>query len=183
MGKRESESVGHIQSAYCEGQKEVVTAAHNRCNRFLQREVQRLVKEVEVLTEEHEESMKGLWEREELREVCPWSELVEVAWQQREEGPPSSRCVGKRDQDGELRQAGTPRRDVRQDVDGDGREDNCGMLNTCEVCAAECQRGDGKPAGDGRCCHCMRKAGDVFEEGESCKVCSIWKLEHGDLMA
>ena len=40
MGKRESESVGHIQSAYCEGQKEVVTAAHNRCNRFLQREVQ-----------------------------------------------------------------------------------------------------------------------------------------------
>ena len=54
MGKRESESVGHIQSAYCEGQKEVVTAAHNRCNRFLQREVQRLVKEVEVLMEEHE---------------------------------------------------------------------------------------------------------------------------------
>ena len=176
MGKRESESVGHIQSAYCEGQKEVVTAAHNRCNRFLQREVQRLVKEVEVLTEEHEESMKGLWEREELREVCPWSELAEVAWQQREEGPPSSRCVGKRDQDGELRQAGTPRRDGRQDVDGDRREDNCGMLNTCEVCAAECQRGGGKPAGEGRCCHCMRKAGDVFEEGESCKICWIREL-------
>jgi len=29
-----------------------------------------LVEEVEVLKEEHEESMKGLWEREELREVC-----------------------------------------------------------------------------------------------------------------
>ena len=129
-----------------------------------------------MLTEEHEESMKGLWEREELREVCPWSELAEVAWQQREEGPPSSRCVGKRDQDGELRQAGIPRRDVRQDVDGDGREDNCGMLNTCEVCAAECQRGGGKPAGEGRCCHCMRKAGDVVEEGESCKICWIREL-------
>jgi len=83
---------------------------------------------------------------------------------------------GERDQDGELRQAGTPRRDVRQDVDGDGREDNCGMLNTCEVCAAECQRGGGKPAGEGRCCHCMRKAGDVFEEGESCKICWIREL-------
>ena len=45
MVKRESESVGHIQSAYCEGQKEVVTAAHNRCNRFLQREVQVVVRE------------------------------------------------------------------------------------------------------------------------------------------
>jgi len=108
--------VGHIQSAYCEGQKEVVTAAHNRCNRFLQREVQRLVEEVEVLKEEHEESMKGLWEREELREVCLWSELAEVAWQQREEGPLRSRCVGKGDRDGELRQAVTPRKDVRQDL-------------------------------------------------------------------
>ena len=38
-----------------------------------------MVEEVEVLTEEYEESMKGLWEREELREVCPWSELAEVA--------------------------------------------------------------------------------------------------------
>jgi len=139
MGKRESESVGHIQRAYCEGQKEVVTAAHNRCNRFLQREVQRLVEEVEVVTEEHEESMNGLWERQELREVCPWSELAEAAWQQREEGQLSSRGVGKRDQDGELRQAVTRRKDVTQDADGDGREDNCNMLNACEVCAAECQ--------------------------------------------
>ena len=48
-----------------------------------------------MLTEEHEESMKGLWEREELREVCPWSELAEAAWQQREDGQLSSRCVGK----------------------------------------------------------------------------------------
>ena len=71
-----------------------------------------------MLTKEHEESMKGLWEREELREVCPWSELAEVVWQQREEGQLSSRCVGKRDQDGELRKAGTPRKDVRQDAEG-----------------------------------------------------------------
>ena len=32
MGRIESESVGHTQSDYCEGQKEVVTVAHNRCN-------------------------------------------------------------------------------------------------------------------------------------------------------
>ena len=96
-----------------------------------------------MLTEEHEESMKGLWEREEVREVCPWSELAEAAWQQREEGQLSSRCVGKRDQDDELRQAVTPRKDVRQDADGDGREDNCNMLNACEVCAARRSANEG----------------------------------------
>ena len=42
-GRLEAESMGHIQSAYCEGQAEVVTAAHNRCNRFIQREIQCLV--------------------------------------------------------------------------------------------------------------------------------------------
>ena len=31
LGKRESESMGHIQSAYCAGQAEVVTAAHKHC--------------------------------------------------------------------------------------------------------------------------------------------------------
>ena len=131
---------------------------------------------MEVPTKEHEESMKGLWEREELRELCPWSELAEVAWQQREERQFSSRCVGKRDQDGELRQAVTARKDVRQDADGDGREDNCDMLNVCEVCAAECQRGGNMPTGEKRCCHGMRKAGDVLEERESCKVCWIREL-------
>jgi len=29
------------------------------------------------------------------------------------------------------------------------------------------------PTGEGRCCRCMRKAKDVFEEGASCKVCWI----------
>ena len=49
------------------------------------------MEEVEVLTEEHEESMKGLWEREELWEVCLRSELAEAAWQQHEEVQLSSR--------------------------------------------------------------------------------------------
>ena len=61
-----------------------------------------------VLTEEHEESMKGLWEREKLKEVCLWSRLAEVARQQREERQLSSPCVGKRDQDGELKQVVSP---------------------------------------------------------------------------
>ena len=58
-------------------------------------------------------------------------------------------------EDGKLRQAVTPRKDVRQDADGDGREDNCNMLNACGVCAAECQRGGDMPTGEGLCCHCM----------------------------
>ena len=33
------------------------------------------------------------------------------------------------------------------------------------------------PTGEGRCCHCTRKVGDVFEEGESCEVC--WIREFG----
>ena len=31
--------MGHIQSAFCAGQTEVVTAAHNRCNRLIQAEI------------------------------------------------------------------------------------------------------------------------------------------------
>ena len=97
---------------------------------------------------------RGEESSEEPCHAVPWSEL-EVAWQQREEGQLRLRCVGKRDQDGELRQAVTPRKDVRQDADGDGREDNCNMLNACGVCAAECQRGGDMPTGEGLCCHCM----------------------------
>jgi len=88
-GKTSVRDGGSFASAYCEGQKEVVTEAHNRCNRLIHKEVQRLVEEVAVLTEDHEEMIARLWEREELREICPWLELVVVAWQQREEQQPS----------------------------------------------------------------------------------------------
>jgi hypothetical protein len=72
--------MAHIQSAYCKGQAEVVTAAHNRCNRFIQREIQRLVKEVEAITVEHENSMQTMWDYEMLRDICSWKELAEAAW-------------------------------------------------------------------------------------------------------
>ena len=71
--------MGHIQSAYCKGQAEVVTAAHNRCNRLIQREIQRLVEEVEVITVEHESSMQTIWEHEMIKDICSWKELAEAA--------------------------------------------------------------------------------------------------------
>ena len=94
--------------------------------------------------------------------------------------------MGKRDQDGELRQAGTPRKDVRQDADGDGREDNCSMLNTCEVCAAECRRGGGKPAGDsekGGAATAREKQETWLKRGNLVRYAGFGNLEHGDLMA
>ena len=65
----EGGDLGHIQSAYCKGQAEVVTAAHNRCNEFIQREIQHLVEEVEVITVEHESSMQMIWEHEMIRDI------------------------------------------------------------------------------------------------------------------
>jgi len=40
QGEVQAESIGHIQSAGCLGQSEVVTAAHNRCIRDLLRDIQ-----------------------------------------------------------------------------------------------------------------------------------------------
>ena len=165
------ETVGHLQSAYCEGQKEVVTAAHNRCNRLILKEVQRLAEEVEVLTEDHEEMMAKLWEREELREICPWLELVEVAWQQREEQQPSHRSVKKRDHTGNSKEVTAQVKSGVQDANGAGEASGGGASCVCTVCAAECRCDGDMPAKEWMCCRCEGTTGKVSRKRKPCKEC------------
>ena len=78
----QAESIGHIQSAGCLGQSEVVTAAHNRCIRDLLRDIQTHKKKssgLTMLTLESEQTIGKLWEQEECGGICPKQELWEAA--------------------------------------------------------------------------------------------------------
>ena len=82
------ETVGHIQSARCLGQREVVIAAHNRCVRTIIKEVQKgghRSTELQVITEDGECSMTTLWQRLELLEICEWEQVKQAAWAARME--------------------------------------------------------------------------------------------------
>ena len=61
------ETIGHIQSAGCLGQKEVVTAAHNACIRELLQEIEvhgKADRNMKLLTLEKESSLGSLWDQE-----------------------------------------------------------------------------------------------------------------------
>ena len=58
------ETIGHIQSAGCLGQKEVVTAAHNACIQELLQEIEvhgKADRNMKLLTLEKESSLGSLW--------------------------------------------------------------------------------------------------------------------------
>ena len=62
------ETIGHIQSAGCFGQKEVVTAAHNACILELLQEVNvhgKADRHMKLLTIETESRLRTLWDQEE----------------------------------------------------------------------------------------------------------------------
>jgi hypothetical protein len=72
-GRVAIESVGHVQSAYCIGQEEVVTRAQNRCSRLLQKELDKSAGNngsVRVVTADQEHTMHKLWEDEQLEKIC-----------------------------------------------------------------------------------------------------------------
>jgi hypothetical protein len=61
------ETIGHIQSAGCLGQKEVVTAAHNACIRELLQDVNvhgNADRHMKLLTIETESRLGTLWDQE-----------------------------------------------------------------------------------------------------------------------
>ena len=67
------ESIGHIQSAGCLGQGEVVTAAHNKCIRGLMGDIQAHSKKKSNLTflaMESEHTINTLWEQDDCNEIC-----------------------------------------------------------------------------------------------------------------
>jgi hypothetical protein len=67
-GNREpKETIGHIQSARCLGQKEVATAAHNACIRELLQEVNvygKANRHIKLHTIETESRLGALWDQE-----------------------------------------------------------------------------------------------------------------------
>ena len=82
QGEVQAESIGHIQSAGCLGQSEVVTTAHNRCIRDLLRDIQTHTKKssgLKMLTLESEQTIGKLWEQKECGSICQKQELWEAA--------------------------------------------------------------------------------------------------------
>jgi hypothetical protein len=81
-GELPKETIGHIQSAGCLGQKEVVTAAHNACIRELLQEVSvhgKADRHMKLLTIETESRLGTLWDQEESNQFCSKEELREAA--------------------------------------------------------------------------------------------------------
>jgi hypothetical protein len=76
------ETIGHIQSAGCLGQKEVVTAAHNACIRELLQEIDahgKADRHMKLLTVETERRLGTLWDQEQCIQLCSKDELWEAA--------------------------------------------------------------------------------------------------------
>jgi hypothetical protein len=66
------EKIGHIQSAGCLGQKEVVTAAHNTCIRELLQEIDahgKADRHMKLLTVETESRLGTLWDQEQCMQL------------------------------------------------------------------------------------------------------------------
>ena len=78
-GELPKETIGHIQSAGCLGQKEVVTGAHNACIRELLQEVNvhgKADRHMKLLTIETESRLGTLWDQEECNQFCSKEEFV-----------------------------------------------------------------------------------------------------------
>jgi hypothetical protein len=100
-GELPKETIGHIQSAGCLGQKEVVTAAHNACIRELLQEVNahgKADRRMKLLTIETESRSGTLLDQEQCTQFCSKDELWEAAkeeemkipWKDANEGLPVS---------------------------------------------------------------------------------------------
>ena len=71
-GELPKETIGHIQSAGCLGQKEVVTAVHNACIRELLQAVDmhgKTDRHMKLLTIEKESRLDTLWDQEQCTQV------------------------------------------------------------------------------------------------------------------
>jgi hypothetical protein len=72
-GELPKETIGHIQSSGCLGQKEVVTAVHNACIQELLQEIDVHGKEdrhMQLLRLERESSLGTLWDQEQCTQFC-----------------------------------------------------------------------------------------------------------------
>jgi hypothetical protein len=73
-------------------------------------------------------------------DICLWLELVEAAWQQREEQQPSQQCAEKRDHELNTKEVTVQTKGGVQDADDGSGESLCSAPCVCTVCTAECRR-------------------------------------------
>jgi hypothetical protein len=93
-GELPKETISHIQSVGCLGQKEVFTVTYNACTRELQHG--KADRHMRLFTIEAESRLGTLWDQEECNQLCLKEELWEAArdeemkipWQEANEGPP-----------------------------------------------------------------------------------------------
>ena len=78
--QRDSETLGHLQNAYCKGQAKVVTKAHHNCFRELQHDLASNAgskDEWSFVTLEQEDAFRTSWLRHDLNDICIMEELAE----------------------------------------------------------------------------------------------------------
>jgi hypothetical protein len=88
-GELPKETIGHIPSAGCLGQKEVVTAAHNACIRELLQEIDvhgKADRYMKLLTLETESSLGTLWDQEQCTQLCSKDDFWEAAKEEEDSG-------------------------------------------------------------------------------------------------
>jgi len=101
------ETVGHISSAGCKGQKEVVTLAHNNVFRDLMFDIARHQKKTSVkdfTTLGTEKTLGSLWEREEYINMCSKEDLWEAVAEEEAKTPLEGEMQGaEHDEEEELK--------------------------------------------------------------------------------
>ena len=177
----QSESMGHIQSAYCAGQVEVVTAAHNRCNRLIQAEIRRLVKEIELVTVDQELPMQKIWEHALVKDVCSWSELADAAWEEWQRNTKQRGSKKRTSQERMTLEEPLGMRDTsgNSDMEEDQMEseqDREVEAEICAQCANPCSRGSRGVEDPMICCRCRERDDGNWSERATCKDCWQKKL-------
>ena len=146
------------------GQEEVVTRAHNRCSRLIQKELERNVsndENIRVLTADQEQAMRSLWEDEQLKEICPWDQLVTA----------THRAWGARQSAN-----GTEGEDATADMENSEHETR---EETCSRCGADCRRAfraktqqaEAEDSGVLMCCACQQRRDPGWQEKRTCGKC------------
>jgi hypothetical protein len=80
-GELPKETIGHVQSAGCLGQKEMITVANNTCILELLQEVNvhgKADRHMNLLTIETESRLGTLWDQEQCTQFCSKDELWEA---------------------------------------------------------------------------------------------------------
>jgi len=143
------ETLGHIQSAWCLAQKEVVREAHNNCVNRISKDLQspETVKTgLSVITADGEKTMQSLWLIDPFVRLGTWEQFVEATW--------SARCN---------------RLGIDETQMETGSDDQC-----CAACMSICQCVSMTPEmaeGEVTCCLCKEVGNGARKERELCRSC------------